>query len=1055
MDSLVNNTLSAWLLVESLNPGEVKYDDDSTMQKSNFLNGEKQKRLQSFASYYDIWNDERFKIAEEDKKNGKRIFRLYRNCFMFKEIDKEIRNIFDDDKEIFNLNKDKCYGYTFQTDESGKVISGSLHTPMIMSALKEIRKNKSANIEESFNDSKDKFAKKFNEIIADEPIDEKKLIRLDEAYQDYFAVLVSENAGMHRHYFVIEHIKNSDTPEPDFNSFFITDIERARKDPNETLKAYIEGVDDSERTEVHENKAIFDEFLNPEYLPDGRWPSKIEHKLSLMQQLAVNSITNSKEYISSVNGPPGTGKTTLLKDIFAHLVVERAKAFTKLDVPWHAFESVKIHETDSKSIKVLKEEFTKFKMVVTSSNNGAVENISKDLPKLKEVVRKPEKTDNPQYEANYKNAVDELKSFGMVASNLIGEPAWGLFSGVFGKSKNINNVMQQILNSDSESDNKQKPFVKLLQDENKDINSRQLAAKWKECKKEFNEELKKVKELKQLSIEAYRKYKENEQLLMEEKDLKVDIEKLNERLKESNEVLSNKNTELEDAAKELQYRKEQIETINEMIQTSNQKGLFEKMISMFNANEDDSQNKYKEEKIKLLEEQKAYHTKSNKLQNNIKNLENDIKRYEEKIKLNEEKIKDYNVKLAEFNKYKEKSDVTFPDSNFWDENNYGKRQVENLWNSKELHYRRGLLFLKAMKLQKLLLVANNGPVYYAMQDFKNRNAYLDSAPERVKNAWNVMHLIFPVVSTTFASFANMYRGLPKDFIDYLFIDEAGQAIPQAAVGALYRSKKVVAVGDPIQIEPVVTMESNLIDNIRKGYNIHEHLLSKESSVQSVADLANKYGYWKPEVGNDEENKNWIGIPLWVHRRCLNPMFTIANQIAYNNKMVLPENKDRGKTGWYDIKGNASQRQFVKEQGDKVIELLINDWRQAKEKGEYEPSVFVISPFTEVQRQIKNSARNRLVNSIDDERKKIIKWIDKSIGTVHTFQGKEAKKVYFVIGTDSNQGGAVNWSCEKPNLLNVAVTRAKNEFYVIGDKERIKSKPYYSNIDAEANIYNLK
>src|SRR5699024_2195634 len=306
-----------------------------------------------------------------------------------------------------------------------------------------------------------------------------------------------------------------------------------------------------------------------------------------------------------------------LKDIFAHLVVERAKAFAKLDVPWHAFESVKIHETDSKTIKVLKEEFTKFKMVVTSSNNGAVENISKDLPKLEEVVRNPEKTSNPQYEADYKNAVDELKSFGTVASNLIGEHAWGLFSGVFGKSKNINNVMQQILNSDSETDNKQKPFVKLLQDENKDINS-QLAVKWKECKKEFNEELKKVKELKQLSIEAYRKYKENEQLLMEEKDLKVDIEKINAQLKESDEVLSNKNAELEDANKELQYRKEQIETINEMIQTSNQKGLFEKMLSIFNANEDDSQNKYKEEKIKLLEEQKAYHTKSNTLQNNIK-----------------------------------------------------------------------------------------------------------------------------------------------------------------------------------------------------------------------------------------------------------------------------------------------------------------------------------------------------------------------------------------------------------------------------------------------------
>ena len=34
---------------------------------------------------------------------------------------------------------------------------------------------------------------------------------------------------------------------------------------------------------------------------------------------------------------------------------------------------------------------------------------------------------------------------------------------------------------------------------------------------------------------------------------------------------------------------------------------------------------------------------------------------------------------------------------------------------------------------------------------------------------------------------------------------------------------------------------------------------------------------------------------------------------------------------------------------------------------------------------------------------------------------------------------------KPNLLNVAVTRAKKEFYVIGDMQRIQSKPFYETI----------
>ena len=64
------------------------------------------------------------------------------------------------------------------------------------------------------------------------------------------------------------------------------------------------------------------------------------------------------------------------------------------------------------------------------------------------------------------------------------------------------------------------------------------------------------------------------------------------------------------------------------------------------------------------------------------------------------------------------------------------------------------------------------------------------------------------------------------------------------MGALNRSKRMVAVGDPIQIEPVVTLESHLIDNIRKNYNVPERLVAKETSVQAVADNANRYGFWK-------------------------------------------------------------------------------------------------------------------------------------------------------------------------------------------------------------------
>ena len=68
----------------------------------------------------------------------------------------------------------------------------------------------------------------------------------------------------------------------------------------------------------------------------------------------------------------------------------------------------------------------------------------------------------------------------------------------------------------------------------------------------------------------------------------------------------------------------------------------------------------------------------------------------------------------------------------------------------------------------------------------------------------------------------------------------------------YIVQKVVAVGDPIQIEPVVTLESHLIDNIRKNYHVPEYLVSKEASVQSVADNANQYGFWKSDATDSNQ-----------------------------------------------------------------------------------------------------------------------------------------------------------------------------------------------------------
>ena len=205
--------------------------------------------------------------------------------------------------------------------------------------------------------------------------------------------------------------------------------------------------------------------------------------------------------------------------------------------------------------------------------------------------------------------------------------------------------------------------------------------------------------------------------------------------------------------------------------------------------------------------------------------------------------------------------------------------------------------------------------------------------------------------------------------------------------------------------------------------IFYRILSPEN--YPIARFPSQYGFYK-----DLNQENWIGIPLWVHRRCKYPMFDISNVISYGGNMVQGDQKT-GVAEWYDIKGRASDK-YVAEQGkflrEKIQAMIMENPDIVDDPTK--DIIYVISPFKNVAYQLSRELKKIGFTRYDKKGKPT------NIGTVHTFQGKEAPIVFFVLGADEKCVGAANWAVgtENPNIMNVAATRAKNEFYIIGDKK---------------------
>lgn len=284
--------------------------------------------------------------------------------------------------------------------------------------------------------------------------------------------------------------------------------------------------------------------------------------------------------------------------------------------------------------------------------------------------------------------------------------------------------------------------------------------------------------------------------------------------------------------------------------------------------------------------------------------------------------------------------------------------------------------------------------------------------------------------------------------DLLIVDEAGQVDTSLGACALAVAKRALIVGDVQQLAPIWGIDPDSDAKVGASFGLESHwqwlmqrglTASNHSSLMQAAATASNWCF---------SSKAEPGLFLAEHFRCRSEIIEYCNQLVYQGRLhacrpkqgyalegqvasplmfhqVPPcEDRRQGSSRVNQVEAEEIARWIAKhyQQYCRLYDVLGNP--------EKEKQVFgVVTPFA-AQARIIRSALNRELGA---ERSKYV-----TVGTAHALQGAERNVVLFssVYGQNSNESRFINSTRE---LMNVAVSRAKDLFLIFGTENRWKDQ----------------
>jgi superfamily I DNA and/or RNA helicase len=346
-----------------------------------------------------------------------------------------------------------------------------------------------------------------------------------------------------------------------------------------------------------------------------------------------------------------------------------------------------------------------------------------------------------------------------------------------------------------------------------------------------------------------------------------------------------------------------------------------------------------------------------------------------------------------------------------------KRLEENFYNA-------STRFVKDIYIQKMLGRSENiGKV----------NSFLNQVDSRRVNNNGIDSYLFMNALDVLKIWASTLKSLRRTFplspgvFDYVIFDEASQIDLPSAAPALYRAKRAVVVGDPMQLTHV----AGLTRDIDKGLAKIHGLTEKKDIYPS------KIRYCDVSLYKAAENSlNHKPILLINHYRSEDQIIELCNRILYEKRLKIMTTLDYSRyptslpvgVHWINCEGEV----FKHPAGSRINQaevIVVNKVFQEilRKISGTNLSVGIVTPYSRQQEAIYEViSQSTQAELLEKHNVKIL--------TAHKFQGSEKDIMIFsLVLASRGNGNSDRWYNIYPQILNVALSRAKYLLYIVGDK----------------------